>query len=276
MRRNIGLVALVAAASPLFACGDPAASSFSARPPAATRIVNGDPTGTAYGNVGALMFDFASDGLDGDDWFCTGSLVSPTVFLTAAHCLEFLPVDAQLHVTFNPSAAEGAATAIAATSFHFDPQFGHDSSNPHDIGVVLLPAKRTRGISPLQLPPAGYLDRLSAQNGLKGVSFRNVGYGGDATRTGQPTITYDGVRKVSTSTYMALEANWLWLSMNASTGDGGDCYGDSGGPKFLASNTNMVLALVVTGDANCRATTKDYRVDSPSARAFLGAFVPLP
>lgn len=272
MHRIHGIVALALFAA---ACGESPSLAPADRGGAA-RIVNGTPTGASYGNVGAVMYDFRADGLDADDWFCTGSLISPTVFLTAAHCLEFLPASAQVYVTFSPSAAEGVDSAIPATSFHFDPLYGHDSSNPHDIGVVLLPSKRTRGITPLQLPPAGYLDSLAAKNGLKDAKFINVGYGGDAPTTGQPIITYDGVRKSSVSTYMALEANWLWLSMNAATGNGGDCYGDSGGPKLLASNPNMVLALVVTGDANCRATTKDYRVDSPTARAFLGAYVTLP
>lgn len=274
MHRMRGLVALSILA--LAACGDPASSNLSARRVRGNGIVNGVPTGSAYGNVGALMFDFNSDGLDADDWFCSGSLVSPTVFLTAAHCLEFLPANAQVYVTFSPTAAEGVSTAIAATAFHFDALYGHDSSNPHDIGVVILPSKRTRGITPLKLPVAGYLDQLAAKNGLKDQKFLNVGYGGDATTTGQPIITYDGVRRVSTSTYMALEANWLWLSMTAATGDGGDCYGDSGGPKLMANSPDTVLALVVTGDYYCRATTKDYRVDSPSARAFLGAYVALP
>ena len=274
MSRNHGIVAFSMLAI-VTACGGSATFDPSGRG-SSTRIVNGVPTGSSFGNVGAVMFDFNSDGLDADDWFCTGSLIAPTVFLTAAHCLEFLPANAQVYVTFAPSAAEGVATAIAATSFHFDPLYGHDSANPHDIGVVILPSNRTRGITPLRLPAAGYLDAAAAKNGLRDVKFINVGYGGDIPTTGQPLITYDGVRKSSISTYMALEANWLWLHMTAANGNGGDCYGDSGGPKLLASNPNTVLALVVTGDANCRATTKDYRVDSPTARAFLSGYVPLP
>jgi len=49
--------------------------------------VNGTPTGTTYGAVGALLFDYNKDGvLNGDHPVCTGGLISPTVFLTAAHC----------------------------------------------------------------------------------------------------------------------------------------------------------------------------------------------
>jgi hypothetical protein len=165
---------------------------------------------------------------------------------------------------------------LDATAFHFDPAFGHDSANPHDIGVVILPSKKTKGVSPLLLPTAGLLDQLAQQNGLKGEQFINVGYGGDVTATGQPIFAFDGIRQSSKSTFMALEANWLWLSMNAATGDGGDCFDDSGSPKLRVRDPNRVVALVVTGDAICRATTKDHRVDSPTSRAFLSGFVPLP
>jgi len=76
---------------------------------------------------------------------------------------------------------------------------------------------------------------------------------------------------------MALRPYWLGLLMNTSaTGLGGDCYGDSGGPKFLATNPGVVYATVTTGDYPCRATTWDYRTDTQSARAFLGQYVTLP
>jgi hypothetical protein len=38
----------------------------------------------------------------------------------------------------------------------------------------------------------------------------------------------------------------------------------------------MVVATVTTGDYNCRATSWDYRLDTESARAFIGQFVALP
>jgi hypothetical protein len=66
------------------------------------------------------------------------------------------------------------------------------------------------------------------------------------------------------------------LMQNSATGEGGDCYGDSGGPKFIKGDNSTIYAIVITGDVYCRATTWDYRVDTPNARAFLGQFVTLP
>jgi hypothetical protein len=63
--------------------------------------------------------------------------------------------------------------------------------------------------------------------------------------------------------------------MNPSTGNGGTCYGDSGGPNFLG-DTNVIAAITITGDAVCRATNVDYRLDTASARAFLADYVTLP
>ena len=67
--------------------------------------------------------------------------------------------------------------------------------------------------------------------------------------------------------------------MTPSNGNGGTCYGDSGGPHFLhlaGGETNIVASITVTGDAPCKAMDRTYRVDTPTARAFLGQFVSLP
>src|SRR5438309_9338506 len=44
----------------------------------------------------------------------------------------------------------------------------------------------------------------------------------------------------------------------------------SGSPKFFDGNTSLIVATVTTGDAVCRATSKDYRLDTSTARALLG------
>ncbi len=273
--RNLALAAAVCLAAA--ACSEPTAAPVRVSD-GARHIVNGSPTGSSYGNVGALLVDFNGNGkVDGDDEDCTGSLISPTVFLTAAHCVEFLPAGTQLYVSFEPKLYPTPKTYIAATGWTYDPQYGHDQANLHDLAVVFLPKGSTKGVTPLKLPPAGYLDQLQAQNGLNNTLFVNVGYGTSASKTGQPSFPYDGVRAFSKSQYMALQPYWLGLQMNTSaTGLGGDCYGDSGGPKFIDGHPDVVVATVTTGDTNCRATTWDYRLDTQSARAFLGQFVTLP
>jgi trypsin len=269
------LLAIAAAA-----CTDTATSPISPSALAPQFIIGGTPTGAgSFGNVGAVLADFNGDGRiqPFDEWYCSGSLISPTVFLTAAHCLQFLPPGTQVYVSFSPDLGAKRVSLIAGTSFHYDPLYWANSSDPHDIGVIILRAGDTKGITPLRLPPAGYLDALNADGGLKGVFVLNVGYGGDATLTGQPTFTYDGVRKVSKSLFQNLEPSWLLINMNVNkTGEGGACYGDSGSPKFIEGNTTVAVAIVITGDAVCRATDKDYRLDAPSARAFLSQFVRLP
>ena len=52
----------------------------------ALAITNGTADGNGHPNVGALVADSAYS--DGTWTYCSGTLISPTVFLTAAHCAE--------------------------------------------------------------------------------------------------------------------------------------------------------------------------------------------
>ncbi len=272
--------ALAASTLALSACADPVAPGGAASPPSRpSLIVNGTPTGSAYPSVGALLFDLDGNGVSGDDEWCTGSLIAPTVFLTAAHCVvtPYTPPGSQFYVTFASDLYGKGVKFIAATGYVADPEYGRDQANLHDLALVFVPASATKGMTPLRLPRAGYLDQLAAQGKLSKALFVNVGYGVSATRTGNPGFDYSGVKSMSKSEFMGLQPTWLGLLMNTSaTGQGGDCYGDSGGPKFLDGDATTVLATVTTGDANCRATSWDWRVDSPEARGFLGRYVPLP
>lgn len=276
-RRHALALSLVCALSA--ACADTGVLSPLA-PEAPSRIVNGTPTGTLYPAVGALMFDYRRNGLSGSDAICTGTLISPTVFLTAAHCvadLSFTPAGSQFYVSFAPDLYAAGATYIAATGYIFDPAYGHDQANLHDLAVVFLPDGSTTGITPMRLPRAGELDGLAAKGALASAIFVNVGYGVSASQKGMLAFGYDGKRNMSESEFMALQPYWLGLLMNNNaTGLGGDCYGDSGGPKFLKTNPGVVYATVTTGDYPCRATSWDYRTETGDARAFLGQFVTLP
>jgi hypothetical protein len=263
----------------LFACDrEPVAPDSEAGPPEPTFIVNGVPDAGDHPNVGVFLYDFGGNGvIEGVEYVCSGSLISPTVFLTAAHCLAWAPEGAQFYVTFDGDLRDGISGLITASSFAYDPRFGHDRAHFYDGGVVILPAGSTEGIAPVDLPPAGYLDQRAAHGGLRGQLFENVGYGVEAFfRQGPPRYSRPLQRLFSESPFMALQPTWLGLLMNEdATGMGGDCGGDSGSPKFVAG-TNMIVATVTWGDRICRATSWDWRLDTEEARSFLAGFVTLP
>jgi secreted trypsin-like serine protease len=269
MRRSLLIVLLAVAALLL-----PAAT--------ANAITFGQPDGNLHPNVGALLADYDPDS-PGPDVLCSGTLIAPTVFLTAAHCTAFLEAEgiSQVWVTFAPDYDEDATTTagLFAGSYVTHPEFGSGgAADTHDIAVVLL-QQAPAGITPAQLPTAGLLDELKASHQLRSQTFTAVGYGTvREDKTGGPhAFFFDAIRRYALQSALNLEKAWLLLSMNPSTGSGGACYGDSGGPHFLGGvDSNLLVSITITGDAMCRATDKTYRLDTASAREFLDDFVTLP
>jgi secreted trypsin-like serine protease len=227
-------------------------------------ITNGTLDGNKHPNVGGLV---ASEPYSDGTWiYCSGTLISPTVFLTAAHCGED---GERVAVTFDTAYQEG--DKLYYGTFEADPLYNQSQSDPHDIAVVVLD-KPVKGITPALLPEADSLSSLSGSQ-----TFTSVGYGAFEV-TNQPgghDYLYNDVRMVATGTLNSINPAWLRISMNPATGNGGTCYGDSGGPNFL-DDTDVIAAITITGDAVCRSTNVVYRLDTESARAFLGQYVTLP
>ena len=230
----------------------------------AAAITNGEPDGNRHPYVAGLVNDTQYS--DGTWIYCSGTLISPTVVLTAAHCND---EGARTRVTFDSAYVDGDRTY--AGTFHADPLYPGPTSDFHDIAVIVLDTP-VRGITPAKLPKAGSLSSLP-----KDQRFTSVGYGAyEVTRgPGGHGYLYDDVRGVATGTLNSINKTLLRISMNPSKGDGGTCYGDSGGPNLLGS-TNTIAAITITGDAVCRATNVDYRLDTASARAFLDDYVRRP
>ena len=101
------------------------------------------------------------------------------------------------------------------------------------------------------LPSCGLLDQLAAQNGLKTAQFTNVGYGVQNRVVGGGVPFFQDMnpipRMFSFSSFNSLNGGYLRLSQNASTGNGGTCFGDSGGPNFMTLNgQQLIVSITIT------------------------------
>ncbi len=250
--------------------------------------------------VGALVVTWDNDNNpatpDRVDWVCSGTMVDSNTFLTAGHCTTDWPANVRFYVSLaqdvqgaldaaaiahpGDPAAIAAAVGVAGVE-HTEPGFPGPASDSHDISVIEVPAAAIAArwtFTPATLPTAGLLDTLGPQ-GLNDTAFTVVGYGTEESVRGPGGQTHPGggVRLKAPLGFNSLNKAWIRLDMHDEHGNGGACYGDSGGPNFATINSKLVLvATTVTGDTPCYATNVVYRTDTPTARNFLSQFVSLP
>ena len=230
--------------------------------PAAHAITEGDLDGNGHPYVGLMV---AQDAKGIPMWRCSGTLISPTLFLTAGHCTEppaahieiWLAADVEAGIPGNGYPLHGD---VGGTP-HTHPNYNPDAFFLFDLGVVVLdkPVKMKQYGA---LPQLDVLDKLATRRGLQDVTFTAVGYG--LQRINPVFIQQERVRMVATPHLIQINTGFtgdfsLLLSNNHSTG--GTCFGDSGGPNFI-DNSNVVGGVTSFGiNGNCAGTGGVYRVD---------------
>ncbi len=206
---------------------------------------------------------------------CSGTLLSPTVFLTASHCTSgaaLARVYFDEHVSAPPYPTAGGVTGTP----HTHPEFDNFQTFPNtsDVGIVRL----NRPVSTPEygeLPQVGALDTLAARRGQQQIVFEAVGYGLQgvkpdlmAKRDRYKTLTkLVNLRSALTDGYN------LHTSNSPGTG-GGTCFGDSGGPVFRSDDSNVVVAVTSFGrNQNCKGANFAYRTDIANSQEFIKSFL---
>lgn len=274
MKQRYGLVVVLAAA--LLAI----TASVSA-------VTWGVPDGNQHPYVGTLLFR-----QNGVGWYsCSGTLLSPTVILTAGHCVEERGnVNDVTYVRFAENALEGRgnyptiedwlnAEWIRASQVIPHPQYDDYSAFPltYDVGVVILSQPVYPGAYG-QLPAEGFLEGFTRGQGRRDNSFTVVGYGLQGYIN--PFFQDDYARYKGTVSLIEINSTFAGGASAKFTnnpgrgnGSGGSCFGDSGGPVFHAG-TNIVAAITSWGITPCIGVDYQFRMDTATALNFVRQFVP--
>lgn len=230
---------------------------------------------------------------------CSGSLLTPTVFLTAGHCTDASTGALTARVYFQQDAganydaatgvdpvsgypetcAAGTLGTLCATSdelYNYGFSLSGGLPNTRDVGLVILDqeiAMPEYGA----LGAAGTLDLLATRRGQQELTFTASGYG--LTESSPVKVTSFRERLMAQAQLTNLRSH-LTDGFNLQTngngaGHGGTCSGDSGGPVFYGGfESNLIVGVTSFGlNAYCRGVDFAYRTDQQAVLDWIRATV---
>jgi hypothetical protein len=291
MRRVVLVVAMMALAT-LLAGG------------VARAIINGEPdrTPNAHPYVGALVTVPPSGEFKGQRVpLCSGTLISPRVFLTAGHCTDLLTKeDLPTYVSFDPTYKPGISEVIRATAYTHP---GFCFPTPEDKGKCRLPPRYPEilpgapnrtirydvGVAVLDrpvrmatygaLPNAGLVDTLKEGQRLTTVGYGVRGFDLVSKPPLQPQPLPPDKRYRATVRLLntidpavgEMFVKTTGISLIKGKGES-SCFGDSGGPLFVGDQQTIVGVTSFHMAPLCRGPHYYQRMDLPRVLKWVRSF----
>lgn len=213
---------------------------------------------------------------------CSGSLLTPTVFLTAGHCVTIdsegtLASSARIYfeqdagadydpeLGYDPTTGYPLTGGVTASTLHSYGFTGLSIPQTYDVGLVILDEPVTdvyRNVNTYaSLASPGTLDRYGT--GID-AEVDLSGYGVTRANKNHP-VSYRE-RLMARTFIIGLKGQFaggynVKLASNPGGGRGGTCFGDSGGPVLLAGTDTVVAVNSFVLNGNCAGQGYAYRTD---------------
>ena len=260
----------------LVSLGCDRASTAPLSPNGPSRITNGSLDGSAHPAVVLILMDVAGS----PAYRCTGTLIAPTVVLTAGHCTGEPGEFSGMRIFTESDVENGnnnypfaGPNTVEAASWRAHPLYTNGAFFRHDVGVITLSkAVKLAADKYGKLPAVDQLDGLQHGNATR---FTAVGYG--LQKINPVFIQADLIRMSAEPHLVQINAPGftgdfsMLLSNNASTG--GTCFGDSGGPNYLGSG-NVIAGVTSFGlNGSCGGTGGVFRMDRQNVLDFVRTYL---